>query len=177
MAMHCACHPQERACSEFATPGTQDAQNQTPTPGGAEPLQGRIVGITDGDTITLLDAASRQYKIRLSGIDAPEKGQAFGKVSRQHLSELAFAKQAKADCYKIDRYKRLVCTAYVDGKDVGLAQLDAGLAWWYRKYANEQPPQERLEYEMAETKAAVNRIGLWQDKNPIPPWEWRKRTN
>ena len=63
---------------------------------------------------------------------------------------------------------------YVDGKDVGLAQLDAGLVWWYRKYANEQPPMERLEYEMAETKTAVDRKGLWSDPNPIPPWEWRK---
>jgi endonuclease YncB( thermonuclease family) len=79
-----------------------------------------------------------------------------------------------ADCYKIDRYRRLVCTVYVAGKDVGLAQLDAGLAWWSRNYANEQSPQERLEYEIAEKKAYVDRIGLWQEKNPMPPWEWRK---
>jgi endonuclease YncB( thermonuclease family) len=62
------------------------------------------------------------------------------------MAELAFGKKAAADSYKIDRYRRLICTVYVDGKDVGLAQLDAGLAWWYRKYANEQPPQERLTY-------------------------------
>ena len=131
------------------------------------------MAVADGDTITVLDSGNRQQKIRLAGIDAPEKGQAFGNVSRQHLADVAFGKQAVADCYKIDRYRRLVCTVYVDGKDVGLAQLDAGLAWWYRKYANEQPPMERLEYEMAETKAAVDRIGLWSDPIPIPPWEWR----
>lgn len=142
-------------------------------PAAAEILNGRVVGVADGDTITVLDAGKEQHKIRLAGIDAPEKGQAFGKASRKHLAELAFGKQAEADCYKIDRYKRLICTVHVDRKDVGLAQLDAGLAWWYRKYANEQPPQERLEYEMAETKAAVDRIGLWSDPNPIPPWEWR----
>jgi len=86
------------------------------------------------------------------------------------MAELSFDKQAKADCYKIDRYKRLVCTVYVNGTDVGLAQLDAGLAWWYRKYANEQPSLERLTYEMAETKAFVDRIGLWSDPHPVPPW-------
>jgi endonuclease YncB( thermonuclease family) len=91
------------------------------------------------------------------------------------MADLAFDKPANADCYKIDRYKRLVCTVYVDGKDVGLARLDAGLAWWYRKYANEQPPLERLTYEMAETKAFVDRIGLWQDRNPVPPWAWRTK--
>ncbi|HKQ23147.1 MAG TPA: thermonuclease family protein [Burkholderiales bacterium] len=143
-------------------------------PAAAETLSGYVVGVADGDTITLLDGNKVLYRIRLAGIDAPEKGQPFGKVSGQHLAELAFSKQASADCNKIDRYERLVCTVYVDGKDVGLAQLDAGLAWWYRKYANEQPPQQRLEYDMAETKAYVDRIGLWQDKNPIPPWEWRK---
>jgi endonuclease YncB( thermonuclease family) len=85
----------------------------------------------------VLDAGQVQHKIRLGGIDAPERGQPFGTVSRQHMAQLAFDKQAKADCYKVDRYRRLVCTVYVDGKDVGLAQIDAGLAWWYRKYANE----------------------------------------
>jgi len=109
-------------------------------------FQGRVVGISDGDTITVLDSDQVHYRIRLGGIDAPERGQPFGNVSRQHMAELAFDKQAAADCYKIDRYRRLICTVYVDEKDVGLAQLDAGLAWWYRKYANEQPPQERLTY-------------------------------
>jgi hypothetical protein len=66
--------------------------------------------------------------------------------SKQHLSELAFGKDAKADCYKVDRYDRDVCTVYVDGKDIGLLQLDAGLAWWYRKYAHEQLPRDRIDY-------------------------------
>jgi endonuclease YncB( thermonuclease family) len=141
----------------------------------AEMLTGRVVAITDGDTIRLLDASNTQHKIRLSGIDAPEKGQAFGNASRQHLSGLAFGKQAEADCYKIDRHKRLICTVHVNGQDVGLAQLDAGLAWWYRKYADEQPPRERVAYEAAEDRAAADRVGLWRDANPVPPWEWRKR--
>jgi len=112
----------------------------------AETITGWVVAVADGDTITLLNAGKVQYKIRHAGIDAPKKGQPFGNVSRQHMAELAFGKKAAADSYKIDRYRRLICTVYVDGKNVGQAQLDAGLAWWYRKYANEQPPQERLTY-------------------------------
>ena len=90
------------------------------------------------------------------------------------MSELAFGKEAEAICYKRDRYKRLICTVYVNGEDVALAQLDAGLAWWYRKYANDQPPSLRGEYASAEDHAATDRIGLWQDKDPIPPWTWRR---
>ena len=138
----------------------------------AEILEGRVVGIADGDTITLLDSNRQQHRIRLAGIDAPEKAQPFGQ-REQHLSGLAFGKDAKADWYKIDRYDRDVCIIYVNGKDVGLAQLDAGLAWWFRKYAHEQPPKERIDHEAAEDRAAADSVGLWQDKTPIPPWEWR----
>ncbi len=95
----------------------------------ADVLEGRVVGVADGDTITLLDSNRQQHRIRLAGIDAPEKKQPFGQRSKQHLADLAFGKDAKADCYKIDRYGRDVCNVYVSGKDVGLAQVDAGLAW------------------------------------------------
>ena len=139
----------------------------------ADVLEGRVVGIADGDTLTLLDANRQQHRIRLAGIDAPEKGQPFGQRSKQHLADLAFGKDAMADCYKTDRYGRDVCNVYVNGKDVGLAQLDAGLAWWYRKYAHEQHPKDRVDYESAEDRAAADRIGLWEDKSPVPPWEWR----
>ena len=98
-----------------------------------------------------------------------------GQRSKQHLAELAFGKDAKADCYKVDRYDRDVCTVFVNGQDVGLAQLDAGLAWWYRKYAHEQLPKDRIEYEAAGDRAAADRVGLWQDANPVPPWEWRHK--
>lgn len=72
-------------------------------------------------------------------------------------------------------YDREVCTVIVDGADVALAQLEAGLAWWYRKYAHEQPPSQRQNYEGAESKASADSVGLWQNKNPMPPWEWRHR--
>ena len=105
-------------------------------------LEGRVVGVADGDTLTLLDGNRQQHKIRLAGVDAPEKAQPYGQRSKQHLSEHAFRKDAKAECYKIDRYNRDVCTVFVNGKDIGLAQLDAGLAWWFRKYAHARATAE-----------------------------------
>jgi len=131
------------------------------------------VGVADGDTITLLDGNRQQHRIRLAGIDAPELSHSASARSST-LSELAFGKDAKADCYKVDRYDRDVCVVYVGGKDVGLAQLDAGLAWWFRKYAHEQPPKDRVNYEAAEDRAVADRVGLWQDAKPVPPWEWRR---
>jgi endonuclease YncB( thermonuclease family) len=116
----------------------------------ADVLEGRVVAVADGDTITLLDNNKQQHRIRLAGIDAPKKAQPFGQRSKQHLAELAFGKEAKADCYKVDRYDRDVCTVFANGQDIGLAQLDAGLAWWFRKYAHEQPPKDRIDYEAAE---------------------------
>jgi len=132
------------------------------------------VGVADGDTITMLDNNRQQHRIRLAGIDAPEVGQPYGTRSRLGLSKLAFGRDAKADCYKIDRYGRDVCIVYVHGRDVGLAQLQAGLAWRYRKYVHEQHLRVLAEYELAEDKAAADHVGLWQTKNPVPPWEWRK---
>ncbi len=141
----------------------------------AAEIVGRVVSVADGDTLTLLDTKRTQHKIRLAFIDAPEKGQPHGRRSRQNLSEHAFGKDARAHCYKTDRYERLICTVLVDGKDVGLAQLEAGLAWWYRKYAREQLPRQRVIYESAEDRAAADRIGLWADKDPVPPWRWRRK--
>jgi len=94
-------------------------------------LRGQVVGQAATDPLSYTP-------VRDKCIDAPEKAQPFGQRSKQHLSQLVFGKQAKADCYKVDRYDRDVCTVYVDGKDVGLAQLEAGLAWWFRKYAHER---------------------------------------
>jgi endonuclease YncB( thermonuclease family) len=98
-------------------------------------IEGRIVGITDDDTITLLDADHRQHKIRLDGIDAPESKQPYGNVSKRHLSDLAFNREAVAECHKIDRYKRSVCRVLVDGVDVCLEQIQAGMAWHFKRYA------------------------------------------
>jgi endonuclease YncB( thermonuclease family) len=145
------------------------------TQASAETFEGLIVAVTDGDTITPLDSGRRQHKVRIAGIDAPEKAQPFGQRAKENLSRMAYGKAATAECYKVDRYNRQICTVFVSGKDVGLAQLDAGLAWWFSRYSNEQPPRQRAEYESAEDRAAADRLGLWQDEAPLPPWQWRKR--
>ena len=141
----------------------------------ADTFQGWVVGISDGDTITVLDATKRQHKVRLAGIDAPEKGQPFGKASKEYLSGLVFQRTVDLDCYKRDRYGREICRVYRGGTDIPLEQVRAGYAWHYVAYAKEQTPQERTAYAKAETDARGMRRNLWQDKNPEPPWEWRAK--
>jgi len=139
----------------------------------AATIEGRVVSISDGDTITILDAGNRQHKIRLSGIDAPESHQAFGQKSKANLSALIFNRQVVAECTKTDKYRREICKVLVGDIDANLEQVKAGMAWWYRHYANEQPRQDQEAYEAAEFNAKIRRLGLWADKNPTPPWDWR----
>jgi len=150
----------------------------------ADTLTGRVVGVTDGDTITVLDANRQQHKIRLGGIDAPEKAQPFGQRSKENLSRLVFNKEVQVDWTKRDRYQRIVGKVWVQPSDcptcpmtldAGHAQITVGLAWWYRKYANEQPSQDRGQYEFSEQEAKARRVGLWSEPDPVPPWEWRRR--
>ena len=142
----------------------------------AAEFRGLVVGIADGDTITVLDSDRKQHKIRLAGIDAPENRQPFGERSKQHLSTLAFRKTASLDCFKTDQYKRQVCRVRVDGVDVGLAQVAAGLAWHYKRFEKDQTEIERTAYSRAEDDARASRLGLWNDKQPVPPWEFRRHT-
>lgn len=90
------------------------------------------------------------------------------------MSDLVFDREVTLDCGKIDKYRREVCVVLVNGRDANLAQVKAGMGWWYRKYQKEQTAQQRADYEAAEAAAIMGRVGLWQDTNPIAPWEWRK---
>jgi endonuclease YncB( thermonuclease family) len=138
-----------------------------------ESIVGKIVAIADGDTLTLLDAGNRRHRIRLDGIDAPESKQAFGNRSRQSLGELVHQQEAVADCSKIDRYKRWVCIVKVDGLDVGLEQIKRGMAWHFKRYEAEQTSENRTAYSAAERAAKAEKLGLWRDSEPTPPWEFR----
>ena len=140
----------------------------------AETLAGYVVGVADGDTLTVLDSNRQQHKVRLSGIDAPEKAQPFGDRSKASLSTLTFNKNVTVEWHKLDRYGRTIGKVMVGGTDANLAQVSAGMAWWYRDYAKEQSPEDRANYEHAELMAKLQRVGLWSDKNPMPPWAWRK---
>ena len=154
-------------------------------PGFAATLTGRVVAVSDGDTLTVLDADRAQHKIRLSGIDAPEKAQAFGEHSKQNLSRLVFGKEIEVQWNKRDRYGRIVgkvlvaeaaCKAGDCPKtvDTCLSQITAGLAWWYRDYAREQSGDDAQRYRLAEADARSRNVGLWAGPEPIPPWDWRK---
>ena len=140
----------------------------------ADTYLGRVVGISDGDTITVLDVANMQHKIRLIGIDAPEKKQAFGSVSRQSLADLIFGKTVTIETSKVDRYKRELGKVWIGSADANLEQVRAGLAWHYKQYEREQPFGDRRAYALAEREAQTARRGLWREPAPIPPWEFRK---
>lgn len=140
----------------------------------AAEFDGTIVGVADGDTVTLLDASKTQHRIRLDGIDAPERTQPHGQRARQSLAQLAHGRAAHADCPKVDRYGRAVCRVMVDGVDVGLEQVRRGFAWHYVKYAHEQRPADRADYARAESTARSAHSGLWSFSDPTPPWDYRR---
>lgn len=139
----------------------------------ADTYPGRVVAIADGDTVTVLDATNTQHKVRLAGIDAPEKHQAYGNVSRQHLASAVFGRTVTVDWTKRDRYGREIGKILVDGVDANLRQIEAGQAWHYKKYEREQSPVDRAAYAAAEQTARAGRRGLWQETDPIPPWVFR----
>ena len=133
-----------------------------------------MVAIADGDTVTILDSANTQHRIRLEGIDAPESHQAFGTQSKKNLSEMIFGKDVTVVYQKTDQYGRLVGKIVLDGKDVNLEQVKAGMAWHYKEYEREQSPEDRDLYARAEDDARSARRGLWVDANPIEPGEFRR---
>jgi endonuclease YncB( thermonuclease family) len=143
----------------------------------AETVTGRVVGVADGDTITVLDAVKVQHKIRLAGIDAPEKKQAFGNRSKELLSDMVFDKTVNVETEKRDRYGRQIGKVLVNGLDVNLVQVERGMAWFYRQYQREQTPNDRRLYEAAEDTAKAEKRGLWQDLSPVPPWEFRHKVS
>lgn len=139
----------------------------------AEIIAGRVIAIGDGDTLTLQDAQHQQHPVRLAGIDAPELAQAFGQQAKTGLSVLALNQQAVAHCANQEPNRPALCAVTIGGKDIGLAQIRNGWAWWYRENAAGLSVQAQSDYRQAEFEAKIHRLGLWNSKNPIPPWQWR----
>ena len=142
----------------------------------AATLQGKVVKVADGDTLTVLDDKKTQHKIRLQGIDAPEKAQAFGQKSKQSLNQLVHSKMVTVEFEKKDKYGRTVGKVLLNGTDVCLEQIKLGMAWHYKQYQSEQSKEDREIYAQAEQLAKSQAIGLWRDKNPMPPWDFRQQT-
>ena len=158
------------------------------SPASAETLPGRVIRVADGDTLTVLVGAQNKIKVRLAGIDAPDRAQPFGERSRQNLARLVAGKTVEVRWHKRDRDGRVVGQVWVvspDARcqgagcpktlDAGFAQLTVGLAWHFKKYAQEQSEEDRERYAFAEQEARARKAGLWRDREAVPPWEWRHR--
>lgn len=133
-----------------------------------ESIHGKVIGVHDGDTLTMLVDGNKKIKIRLAQIDAPESSQAFGQKSKQALAKKTFGKDAVIIQETVDRYGRIVGDVFVSGENINEIQVKQGMAWVYRQYAHDKS----LVY--AEMLARNNRIGLWSESNPVPPWDFRR---
>lgn len=141
-------------------------------------IEGVCVGVLDGDTVTVLDGNNTQHRIRLLGIDAPEKAQAFGQESKKHLSDLIFRRTVLVQSYGLDPYGRTLGKILViqnnQPVDANLEQVRAGLAWWYEAFRRSQSLEDQRLYRAAELSARRDRVGLWAAPSPTPPWDYRK---
>lgn len=133
-------------------------------------FRARVVGVTDGDTLTVLDESNQQHTIRLAEIDAPERGQPWGGSAKQTLSSLVFGKTVSLQQTDTDRYYRVVARVFAEGEDVNRAMVGQGAAWAYRRYLTDQT------LIAVEAMARQDRQGLWSlsDAETVEPWEWRK---
>lgn len=136
-------------------------------------IQGTVVVVYDGDTVSVQAMDGKIYAIRLQGIDAPEGKQNYGEKSQQTLADLILDKNVIVVVDKQDLYDRYIGNVYYQGQDVSLLQIKAGMAWYFRKYANDQTAENRKRYAQTETDARSSGIGLWEEKEPKPPWEFR----
>lgn len=165
--------------NQYSTGSDQTVEQTPPLEPTLQPepiprtIEGKIVAITDGDTVKVLAAEKRLYIIRLAGIDAPEHAQDFGNKSKEYLSSLIFDQAVQINATKIDKYGRTLGQIYIGEKDINLEIIKAGLAWHYKKYEVEQTEKDRKLYADAEILARKKKVGLWSMPNPTPPWIFR----
>jgi micrococcal nuclease len=133
-------------------------------------LEGKVVGVHDGDTITVLDSQKQQHKIRLAQIDAPELSQEWGKNSKKALSDLVFSRQVTVTIDSVDQYGREVGEVFLDNQDICKEQVKTGNAWVYERYAHDKSLAK------AQSMAKQSKTGLWSTGNATPPWDWRKKS-
>jgi len=149
----------------FCLPATLLAAPATST---EKHLALKVVSVHDGDTLTGINDAKEQVKVRLDAIDAPELGQPFGQASKRALSEKVFGKDVVVIAKTKDKYGRTVGHVMIDGRDANLEMLEAGMAWHYKHY------DHNARLARAEEEARAAKKGLWADESPVPPWDWRK---
>jgi micrococcal nuclease len=132
-------------------------------------LTGKVVALTDGDALTILDGAGTQHKIRLAGIDAPELAQTFGTKARDGMAEKVRGKIVRVDVIDIDRSKQEVGRMYLGGRFINMELVRDGFAWRFVRF--DLPG----EFKAAEADARAHKRGLWSDPHPLPPWQFRRQ--
>ena len=136
-------------------------------PVSSQTYHAKVIKIVDGDTYDVIDSVNKVSRIRMNGIDAPEKGQAFGQKAKEELGRWCFSKNIFVKVYGKDRNGRLIADGYIDGRSLSLVMIQQGFAWHFLKYSSDTTLAD------AEKKARAARIGLWADVKPIAPWEYR----
>jgi len=141
----------------------------------------KVERVVDGDTVHVVNKSGKKFKVRLTGIDAPEQNQPYGLASTYHLKEVLIdkwvlleSKPKNGNLYSVDIYNRVLAKLILDGNDVNFLQVSSGYAWHFKRYQKQQSPSDRELYSQAELNAKKNKLGLWEEKKPIAPWKWRK---
>lgn len=136
-------------------------------------ISGKVIKISDGDTIWVMHR-SEKIKVRMLGIDAPELNQAFGLQSKKILKSLIYLKIVHIEGQKKDRYSRLIGKVILNDQDINIKMIQKGAAWHFKRYQDDQTVNDRINYSLEERNAKKKKLGLWESKNPFPPWQWRK---
>lgn len=155
---------------QVASRKVEELGRERSAPPGHFDISGRVVRVTDGDSLSLLDRNNTQHRLRLYGIDAPERDQAHGELATQALASRIADRRVDAVVVDTDDYGRTVATLYVDGENLNLWLVEQGHAWWYRYHARHEHP-----LASAEQAARDAGRGLWRHSDPEPPWDWRQR--
>jgi endonuclease YncB( thermonuclease family) len=161
--------------------GLLPASQSVAKPPAPSVVYGISIDVQDGDSFVMRDDLGNRIRVRISGIDAPEKSQAFADRSRQHLRDLMRDARIRLEPVKVDVFARTVARVWVlsdDDKperDAGLAQIEAGMAWHFKRYRSDQHDQDAARYAKAERLARSESLGLWRDPSPQPPWDFRTR--
>lgn len=147
----------------------------TARPAASAPLTAVAVGVDDGDSFVARKRDGAKIRVRIAGIDAPEKSQPWAGLARQRLRALLVGKAVRIEPLKTDPWGRYVALVDVEGEDPALTMIEDGLAWHFARYDRDLPPALRPRYALAEAQARERRVGLWQAPDPEPPWDFRKR--
>jgi len=138
-------------------------------------MQVRVVGVNDGDTLTVMDSKQKTYTVQLDGIDAPEAAQPYGEASKKHLERRILRKNVVLMWHKTSKDGALIAKVLLNNGDINLLQLRTGSAWQTKNITVDTSGSDSGRYASAQGHAKEKQLGLWRDENAIPPWDWRKQ--